>query len=225
MPQIIAHRGVPRERRENTLPSFALALEAGATGIELDVHATRDGVVVVHHDPVVRALPDGSRPAIAALSLAELAALAPSPDDRIPSLTEVLALVGTRATVYVEVKASGIEERVVDVIAGVSTECAVHSFDHRVVRRTGRLAPPLRLGILQTSYLIDPVRAMRDAGALDLWQQWELIDRELVERVHAAGGRVIAWTINDPARAGDLADIGVDGLCTDVPARLVTLAD
>src|SRR5690349_17048621 len=52
-PLHIAHRGMPRLARENTLPSFALALEAGADGLELDVHATRDGVVVVHHDAVL----------------------------------------------------------------------------------------------------------------------------------------------------------------------------
>src|SRR5437763_15808492 len=53
-PLRIAHRGMPRRERENTLPSFAAALAAGAQGIELDVHATADGVVVVHHDAVTR---------------------------------------------------------------------------------------------------------------------------------------------------------------------------
>ena len=56
-PLRIAHRGMPRRLRENTLPSFAAALAAGADGIELDVHATSDGVVVVHHDAVSRAAP------------------------------------------------------------------------------------------------------------------------------------------------------------------------
>ena len=51
--EIIAHRGTPRELPENSLPGFARALEAGAQGIELDVHLTADGVVVVHHDPVL----------------------------------------------------------------------------------------------------------------------------------------------------------------------------
>jgi glycerophosphoryl diester phosphodiesterase len=56
---------------------------------------------------------------------------------------------------------------------------------------------------------------MRDVGARDLWQNEVLIDAELVGTVHAAGGRVIAWTVNSPARAVELATIGVDGLCTD----------
>jgi glycerophosphoryl diester phosphodiesterase len=66
-----------------------------------------------------------------------------------------------------------------------------------------------------SSYLLDPIAPLRDTGARDLWQQWELIDADLVAGVHAYGGRVIAWTINDAAEARRLMAIGVDGICTD----------
>jgi glycerophosphoryl diester phosphodiesterase len=56
---------------------------------------------------------------------------------------------------------------------------------------------------------------MRSASALDVWPQWELIDQPLVERVHDAGGRVIAWTVNSTADAERLIALGVDGLCGD----------
>jgi glycerophosphoryl diester phosphodiesterase len=56
---------------------------------------------------------------------------------------------------------------------------------------------------------------MEYAGARDVWPEWNSIDEQLVARVHAAGGRVIAWTVNDREAAVRLAALGVDGVCTD----------
>lgn len=227
VPEIVGHRGSPRVHRENTLPSFQAAIAEGATAIELDVHATRDGHVVVHHDPV---LPPGTTPAafagraLAELALAELEAVRlPGPghgDYRVRTLPDVLAAVGPTVTVYVEVKARGIEALVLGAIAGAPGRTAVHAFDHRVARRVADApaAPPT--GILLESYLVDPAHALRAAGARDYWAHWKFVDRELVERVHAAGGRVVAWTVNDLEVARHFAAIGVDALCTDTP-RLV----
>lgn len=218
--EVIAHRGSPRELHENTLESFERALAHGADAIELDVHGTADGAVVVHHDPTLRAEgasePGGARPAIAHTRLDAVLAAALPGGLRVPTLDEVLALVGARAKVYVEIKARGIERAVVDVLARHETRCAVHSFDHRIVRAVKELAPDLRTGVLLTSYLIDTVAAMRAAGATDLWQHCEYVDAELVQTVHAAGGRVIAWTVNGWAVARELAELGLDGICTDV---------
>jgi glycerophosphoryl diester phosphodiesterase len=222
--EIIAHRGAPRAYTENTLPSFRCALEGGVDAVELDVHATADGVVVVHHDPRLSLAHLGRRdpgPAIRSLTLAELAAAASGGHDRVPRLAEVLDLAGPRATVYVEVKAPGIEREVVDVIRASNTPCAVHSFDHRVAHRVRALAPEIPTGILLSSYLIDPVAALRGAGARDLWQQWELIDDELVSRVHDAGARLVAWTVNEFDVAASLAALGVDGICSDVSTDFV----
>jgi glycerophosphoryl diester phosphodiesterase len=66
---------------------------------------------------------------------------------------------------------------------------------------------------------------MHDADARDLWQHWELIDPELVERVQADGGRVIAWTVNDDDVARRLVSWGVDAICTDVPAAMRMIVD
>jgi glycerophosphoryl diester phosphodiesterase len=66
---------------------------------------------------------------------------------------------------------------------------------------------------------------MRDAGARDLWQQWELIDELLIDRVHEDGGRVIAWTVNGSEVAERLLRWGVDGICTDFPGVMRPLAD
>lgn len=216
--EIIGHRGAPREFRENTLPSFRRAFDAGADAVELDVHGTADGHVVVHHDPATNSRPgeSGSVVVIAGARLAEVRAVTVM-GERIPTLGEVLSASPEWAIVYVEVKASAIEAEVVAAVRAGKRRCAIHSFDHRIVRRVGQLAPDIPTGILQTSYLVDPVRAMRDAGARDLWQHWELIDAALVERVHEDERRVIAWTVNEPALATRLIQWGVDGICTDTP--------
>jgi glycerophosphoryl diester phosphodiesterase len=223
-PALIAHRGASRECLENTLAAFERALARGADGIELDVHATRDGIVVVHHDPVPRAGRAGAARELpfSELDYAAVRSMTLAGGEGIPALSEVLELVGDRADLFVEIKGRGIEQQVVRTIreAPASSRCAVHSFDHRAVRRARTLAPELRGGILLSSYLVDTVTPLRNATATDLWQWWEHIDGPLVDEIHAAGGRVIAWTVNDRDVGRSLASLGVDGLCTD-DVRLV----
>ena len=224
--EIIGHRGSPREHRENTLPSFHRAFSHGANGVELDVHGTKDGAVVVHHDFSTNSRAGDAGPV---LSLADstLAAVrrVELGTDKIPTLEEVLSAAPREAIVYVEVKAPRIEEAVIAAIRGGDRTCAVHSFDHRVVRRVHELAPEIPVGVLQTSYPVDPLRPMRDVGARDLWQQWELIDESLIELVHAERGRVIAWTVNSSEVAQRLIAWGIDGICTDLPGVMRPIAD
>lgn len=211
--EIIAHRGANREAPENTLTAFKRALDAGVQGIELDVHLTGDGGVVVHHDPILR---DGSKSAIASLSLAAVQRRASA-----PSLDEVLHVVDGRCHVYIEIKASRAVAAVAPLVEKRLKWCAVHSFDHRTVLRARALNSEIQTGILLVSYLVDVAAAMRAARATDVWQNAEFIDSDLVKHVHDAGGRVVAWTVNDIARARDLAQLGVDAICTDVPRELL----
>lgn len=219
-PEIIAHRGTPRAHPENSLPGFALALALGVDGIELDVHLTRDGVPVVHHDPDLGGASPLAGRRIADLSLDELRAHALAPDVPVPTLAEVCALADGRATLYVEVKARDAEDAVAALLAPHGARTPVHSFDHRVARGVRDRAPGTPVGVLSVSYLVDTVGAMRAASARDLWQHWSMIDAALVEAVHTSGGRLIAWTVNEPTHAIALARLGVDGICTDVPDLL-----
>lgn len=222
-PLVIAHRGASRECPENTLPAFLRALELGVDGIELDVHLTRDHVVVVHHDAVPRVLPASPRlagRAIADLSLDEVRRLKVDDDTGIPTLSEVLEAVGDRAEVFIEIKGLHMEREVVACAGEFGQRFAIHSFDHRAVKRVRKLAPEFRTGVLLSSYLIETDAALTAAGASDCWQQWELIDDQLVADVHSVGGRVIAWTINSRDRALELGRMRVDGLCSDVPEQM-----
>jgi len=223
--EIIGHRGSPRELRENTLPSHRRAFETGADAIELDVHGTADGDVVVHHDASTNSRPGDNGPVtvIAESTLSVLRSAATSPDLVIPTLNEVVNAAPDRAVVYVEIKARAIEESVISVIRASGKRCAVHSFDHRIAKRVAELAPEIPVGILQTSYPVDTLRPMHEAHARDLWQHWELLDRELITRVHRDGGRVIAWTVNDGDVARRLVSWGVDAICTDLPGAMRSL--
>ncbi len=223
MPEIIAHRGASRECLENTLPAFDRALLQGADGIELDVHLTRDGKVVVHHDPFVRRRIGKGPPTVALVSL-DLEALHTHrlrDGQMIPTLDAVLDLVGSRATVYIEVKATGAEDALVACLERhPASNIAVHSFDHRIPVAVRARRPGTAIGLLSASYPLDIGAMIRPAAAESLWQQARLIDEALVREAHAAGATVIAWTENEPAHARALVRIGVDALCTDTPGAI-----
>lgn len=188
------------------------------------MHATRDGIVVVHHDPVVHARhpQQPARRRIADLSVAELAEFPLADGARIPTLSETLDAIGNRATVYVEIKARNIEPLVTRSIRESEATCAVHSFDHRVVKNVKAIFPAIRTGVLEVSRHIDPAASLADTFAEDLWQEVDSIDEEIVQRAHLVGARVIAWTANEASQWDTFYDLGVDAICTDRIAELAT---
>jgi glycerophosphoryl diester phosphodiesterase len=215
-PLAISHRGLTAAAPENTIPAFLAALEAGAAGIELDVHGSADDVLFVHHDAAV-GTQDGMLP-FARLDSKDIAKLTLDGQVKIPTLDETLAEIGSRALVFIEIKASGIESAVARCLRRHMDNIdrySVHAFDHRIVKRVLELIPSVRTGALQVSYLLDTVGALRKAGATDLWQHADFIDASLVTDVHAAGGRVVAWTPNGESQWTSLAAMGVDAVCTD----------
>ena len=190
------------------------------------MHATRDGIVVVHHDDVVHAR-HPQRPArnfIAELSAAELAQFPLADGAQIPTLTATLDLVGDRAVVYVEIKARNIELLVTRCIRESQARCAVHSFDHRVVKNVKAILPAIRTGVLESSRHIDPAAPLLATSAEDLWQEADSIDEETIARAHSVGARVIAWTANQPVQWERLYAFGIDAICTDRIAELGTFS-
>jgi glycerophosphoryl diester phosphodiesterase len=181
------------------------------------VHSTADGVVVVHHDPVLHAegVPESEGMPIASLDSSAMKSHRLAPGVGIPSLAETLEVIGTRAVVFVEIKARNIEPLVVRCIRESGAECAVHSFDHRTIVNVKKIFPAIRCGVLQVARHVNPVVSLESTGAEDLWQHVDYIDEELVTRAHAMNARVIAWTANDSGQWRSLLDIGIDGICTD----------
>jgi glycerophosphoryl diester phosphodiesterase len=163
-----------------------------------------------------------SRRAIVEVPFEELEDFPLADGSRIPTLAETLDTVGDRAIVYVEIKAPDIEALVTRCIRESPATCAVHSFDHRIVKIVKSIFPAIRTGILENSRHVDPAAALLAVSAEDLWQEVDTIDEETVEGAHSVGARVIAWTANDPSRWNTLYAIGVDGICTDRIAELAT---
>jgi len=200
---------------ENSLAAFRRAVDLGADGVELDVHATSDGALVVVHDGTF------AGQALSALTLDRLRAHRLANGEPIPTLAQALDTIGPHTDVFVEVKtlAPHLDAALLDVLdrGPAPPRCRVHSFDHRVVRRLCERRPALAGGILSVSYPVNPVAQLTDARAVDLWQEQALVDQSLVAAVHAAGGRVHAWTVDQPDRMRLLRDLGVDGICTNRP--------
>lgn len=228
MIEAISHRGSRASHAENTIGAVLAAASEGADGVEIDVHAASDGVMVVHHDFFPRGtVADrrlASRP-IADLTLAELRQFDLGGGERIPSLAELMDALGDRARLYVEVKGRGCEERLAATLRQNATNVAVHGFDHRSIRRMAQLVPSITRGVLQGSYMVDNCVGLRSASATDLWQHFELIDSGLVREVHGCGGRVIAWTANEKLDWERLAEAGVDAICTDRVDRFILWRD
>lgn len=209
----VAHRGAPREHTENTLPGFLRALDRGADAVELDVHRTADGIVVVHHDFDVLGQP------IAESHWERLRDIPLPGDARIPTLEEVLTAIGDRATVYVELKGYGIEDAVAEVARRSGQGYALHSFDHDAIARCARAHPGIPRGVLLDRGTSDPLalmaRAVANTQPRDVWPHFTLVTSAFMDAAAAHGVRVIPWTVNDPEIARRAALLGVAGICTD----------
>jgi glycerophosphoryl diester phosphodiesterase len=214
-PLVIAHRGASGHEVENSLAAFRLAAEQGADAVELDVHSTADGALVVRHGMKVGDL------RIAHSTLAQLRALPLPNGEPVPTLDEALAVIVPRMIACVELKLVSLEgeERLIEAIERTRApdRVALHAFDHRVIRRMGERRPFLRRGVIQASYPVQPVRCLEDADASVLWQEKQYVDQALVAAMHRAGLRVYVWTVDDPEEIRHLAVLGVDGICTDFP--------
>jgi glycerophosphoryl diester phosphodiesterase len=221
---VMAHRGSSKVEPENTLAAFRRARDDGADLVELDVRLTVDGALAVVHDPLLR---DGR--VVAETDSFDL-------PDHIPLLDAALeACAGL--VVNVEIKSSPREpgfdptRRAADVLVEVLAARAgvdrviVSSFDLGVIDRVRDLAPELETAYLVSfianhTKLVDQLVAKGHRGV----HPWHLlVNRRLVARCHAAGLAVRPWTVDDLDRIAKLASLGVDAICTNVPAVAVSL--
>ena len=213
MSLVIAHRGASGYEYENSRAAFRAAKARGADGIELDIHAAADGVLFVHHDEVVSGVH------ITRSTAAQVRSLRLPNGESVPSLEDALTVIDPALQVFIEVKSlpEQFDDRLLAALESYGVRCAVHGFDHRIVRRLGLARPTLARGVLLASYPLRPLEALQDTGATALWQEQSLIDAALVDALHTAGYRIYAWTVNDPEDMRRLLGLDVDGLCTNVP--------
>jgi len=215
--RIYAHRGASSTYPENTIEAFAEAVRLGSDGVELDVQATADGIPVVIHDVSLLRTTSIDR-VVSSLTLTDLNLIAPS----VPTLADVLAMVGDKLHFDLEIKQAGIEQNVLDVLAkSPESTWAASSFDWNVIRAFRGLNPTADLWLLGMTWNQAMADAAVEVGATAAALFAGIVNQQTVEQVHTAGLQLMVWTVNDAARHRQLREWGVDMLCTDAPHQFV----
>jgi len=236
-PFVFAHRGARRVAPENTLPAFDAALQMGADGIELDVHLTADGQLVVIHDFSVDKTTDGCGQ-VAQMAAADLRRLdagghfgAAFAETRIPTLEEVLDLVGDRCLLNIEIKsmdpyARDASEYVAAIIRqrNLYDQVIVSSFNPITLIKMRHLDLAIALGVLYDGEMPAFFRHLWAGPPISPQAQHPhhgLVDAAYMGWAQAIGAQVNTWTVNEPDEAQRLAALGVHTLITDVPDLLL----
>jgi glycerophosphoryl diester phosphodiesterase len=189
---VIAHRGVSSELPENTLPAFERAIEVGADYVELDVHADRDGRLVVTHEP-------------------------PRPRREYPTLESALDLMRGRIGVMVELKTPSRYRRyrvVPRAVELLGPDDVLVCFQRAALEEARTLRPGLRT-VQHVGFAVS-IRAARGAWAAGFYDP--RVTRRGIRTAQALGLVPLVYTVNDEQRMRDLADAGAAGIFTDVPA-------
>jgi len=235
--QVFAHRGARRVAPENTLPAFAAALEMGVDGIELDVHVTTDGELVVIHDFNVDQTTDGAGP-VRTMSAAQVQALdagshfSPSfAGTRIPTLDQVFDLVGDRCKVNIEIKSADPYARDASdaVVAFIQRrrlhgQVIVSSFNPITLMKVRYLDPLIPLGLLHETEMPVFLRELLAGPPIQpqaLHPHSLAVDHAYMSWAQQIGAQVNTWTVNDPLEAQHLAALGVNVIMSDVPDQIL----
>ena len=230
-PQVIGHRGAAGYAPENTMASFERALAMDVDAIELDVHPTSDGELVVIHDPTLERTTNG-RGFVSAHSLAQIQELDAGSwfdpafkDQRVPIFREVLEWARDRTRVVIEIKQGpifypNVEELLIAALdqTRMRDQVLVISFDHISVHKVKQLAPDIPTGVLYAGRCIDPVALARNAEADALLPYWALLTKEEVAAAHEAELYIAPWGGPEQNYEFILAT-GVDAVATDFPDR------
>jgi len=219
MAGVYAHRGASVEFPENTLAAFRRAVELGVEGMELDVHLSADGHLIVMHDETVDRTTNGTG-ALAAMTLAEIKELDAGNGEKVPTLGEVLDLVGDKLHVDVEVKANAAGEAVLKELAGRNTRWLISSFQWDVLQYVRSQDAGAELWPLTVGASDDAIAMAKEIGAPTLAISRKGLDEDIARYLHEQGLDFWVWTVNDPDEAIKLVDWGAIGICTDDPATI-----
>ncbi|MFJ8635743.1 glycerophosphodiester phosphodiesterase [Streptomyces sp. NPDC093568] len=212
----IGHRGVMGVEPENTLRSFVAAQQAGLDVIELDLHLSKDGALVVMHDTDVDRTTDGTGP-IADKTLAELRALDAGRGERVPVFEEVLDAV--KAPIQAEIKDVAAARALAQVMndRDLAPRVEVSSFHDDAVAEIARLVPGVRTALIASRYGTDIVDRAVAVGAATVCLNIRRLTLEVVERARKADLRIIGWVVNTQDHLRLVRALELDGATTDYP--------
>lgn len=233
---IFAHRGASFEAPENTIPAFQKALEQMCTAIELDVHCTKDGKLIVCHDEQINRTTDGTG-YIQEQTLVELKKRDAGTwfDERfqgttLPTLEEVLGLCTKEIWINIEIKNvpffyKGIEEKVMKALRyfNFGDNSIISSFDHYALKKVQEIEPKTKIGVLFGDHLIQPWNYIKMVGlnAFSIHPLASSVTHEYVQQSHQAGFKVFAYTVDERKTFQSLKDMQMDGIFTNIPARFL----
>ncbi|MET7510015.1 glycerophosphodiester phosphodiesterase family protein [Streptomyces albidoflavus] len=212
----IGHRGAMGHEPENTLRSFVRAERSGVDLIELDLHLSKDGALVVMHDAEVDRTTDGRGP-IAEKTLAELRELDAGQGERVPVFEEVLEAVD--APLQAEIKDVAAARALAEVLAErrLTDRVEVISFHDEALAETARLLPGVRTALVASRYGTDVVDRALAVGATALVLNLRRLTLEIAQRAHKADLRFFTWTVNTEEQLRLALAFGADGVTTDLP--------
>jgi glycerophosphoryl diester phosphodiesterase len=237
--EIIAHRGASADAPENTLEAFQLGLDQGADAIECDVRVTRDGELVAIHDPTVERVA-GRKGTVAEMSYDELRKLDvgiwKSPDwqgVRIPSLADTLDIIPADHRIFIEVKAdlSALSplKKVLAATALPRSQIVVMEFDLNTVIAMRSAFPDIEVLWINGFPLLSPpwkkrrllqenleTAQLHEFDGVNI-QDIAQLDAEAVQSCREHGLNCYCWTVDDPDRASELCDAGINGVTTNRP--------
>jgi len=228
-PIAFAHRGGSLETEENTLPAFEHAVRLGYSHVELDIHLTADGAVVIHHDDTLARVFGVDRP-VAGLTRADLATIRSPGGATVPLLADLLHAF-PKLFVNVEIKAIAAVGAFAEVIrkADALGRICVGSFApaHTAAARAA-LGPdlcwsPAHAGVARLwarGWGVPLPVGFPVVQVPVAWRGLPVVTRRMVEAAHRKGIQVQVWTVDDAAEMERLLDLGVDGLMTDRPTLL-----
>lgn len=201
---------------ENTLRSFVAAQHAGLDLIELDLHLSKDGALVVMHDADVDRTTDGRGP-IADKTLAELRALDAGRGERVPVFEEVLDAVSK--PLQAEIKDVAAARALADVMLrrDLVSRVEVISFHDAAIAEIARLVPGVRTALVASRYGTDVVERATAVGATSLVLNIRRLTQEIVERARKADLRIIGWVVNTQDDLRLVRALGLDAATTDYP--------
>jgi glycerophosphoryl diester phosphodiesterase len=227
---IYGHRGAKGEAPENTLASFQQCLAHGVTRCELDLYLSRDGELMVIHDPTLKRT-TGRRGKVSLYSAADLVSydarqggpgwLQPCPIPRLEELFQSCAFEHWQ----LEVKSASRVKAAKTVLAirelaqryDLLDKVTITSSSREVLRAGQRLVPEIARGLVAEYAWLDPLKVAKHYGCNLLALNWTLCSPERLQKAHKQGLHVSVWTVNEPALMLRLADFGVDSLITDFP--------
>jgi glycerophosphoryl diester phosphodiesterase len=225
---VIGHRGAAGYEPENTLRSIARAIDLGADWIEVDVQEV-DGELIVFHDDTLERTTNGLGP-VSERSFASLRSLDAGEGERIPTLVEVLDLIGARAGLNIELKSLNIADAVIATVDAFQANdpswrerILLSSFDSHQTEELAERGADYRLGYLFQGDAKSALARARELNAYSIHPSMEHVNTELVADAHATGMKVLVYTVNEPDEIAAMRALGVDGVFSDFPDRVRAL--